>query len=112
MTQIIQSNITLILSVAQLVTVAYALYRFTRKPHDSLEERVKSLETRVTKLEDQSQDWEDRFIKIEKALNVLIHSNLSLIEYEMQYCLEENKEMSDGLKESKKALHDFLAEMR
>ena len=110
MAQVIQSNITLILSIAQLVTLAYALYRFTRKPHDSLEERVKSIEKRVDKLEEHSEQGEDKFKKIEKALNVLIHSSLSLIEFEIQYCLTEHKDMSDGLKESKKALHDFLAE--
>ena len=108
--QIVQSNISLILSIAQLVTVAYALYKFTRKPHDTLEERVKTLEDKVEKLEENKEQGEDKFKKIEKALNVLIHSSLSLIEFEIQYCLTEHKDMSDGLKESKKALHDFLAE--
>lgn len=106
----ILSYMQMFLSFANICIILYAFVKFLGKPHSTLEQRVKILEDKVRDLEENNKDKEDRFKKIDKSLNVLIHSTLSLIEFEMQYCLTEHKEMSQGLEESKKALHDFLAE--
>ena len=106
----IMSWMQMFLSFANICIILYAFIKFLGKPHSTLEQRVKVLEEKVRDLENNTKEDETRFKKIEKALNVLIHSTLSLIEFEMQYCLTEHKEMSQGLEESKKALHDFLAE--
>ena len=52
----------------------------------------------------------DNFRDIFAALKVVIHSVMALLEFEMQYCLTEHKEMNDGLKDAKKDLDKFLAE--
>lgn len=99
------------LAFANSCILIFAFIRLLGKPHSTLEQRVNVLEKRVEKLEERSDDYDVRFLKIEKALTVLIYSNLSLIDFEMQYCLTEHKEMSDSLKESKKALQNYLSEM-
>lgn len=109
-TQSILGVMQIFLAFCNICIILVGFVKFLGKPHSTLEQRVTALEVRVEELEDQDKEKSDRFEKIEKALNVMIHSNLSLIEFEMQYCLTEHKEMSDSLKESKKALHDFLAE--
>lgn len=106
----IMSYMQMFLSFANICIILYAFAKFLGKPHSTLEQRVKDLEDKVRDLEENNKDEEDRFKKIDKSLNVLIHSTLSLIEFEIQYCLTEHKDMSQGLVESKKALHDFLAE--
>ena len=108
--QMLLIGFQIFLAFANSCILVVAFVKFLGKPHTTLEQRITALEVRVKELEEKDNDQTDRFEKIEKALNVLIHSSLSLIEFEMQYCLIEDKEMSDGLKESKKALHDFLAE--
>ena len=40
---------------------------------------------------------------------VIIESTLALIEFEMQYCLMENKQVSEGLNDAKVSLQKFLA---
>ena len=37
----------LFLQIAQVATILFAVYKFTRKPHDTLEEKHKALEKRV-----------------------------------------------------------------
>ena len=51
----------------------------------------------------------DRFRSQDEALEVLIRSTLALIEFEVQYCLTENKQISDDLKKVKEDLHIFLS---
>lgn len=108
---IILTVLQLFLAFANSIIILFAFIKFLGKPHLTLDQRLTDLERRVRELEDKNEVHNERFDKIEKALNVMIHSNLSLIEFEMQYCLTEHKELSDGLKESKKALHDYLADL-
>lgn len=111
MIQLIHDNVNLILDIAQLCAVLYALYRFTRKPHDSLDQRVTALETEVKNLKEAQAAEKEKRINIEKAVKMALHSVLALIEFEMQYCITNNFEMSDGLKRAKEDLHEFLSEI-
>lgn len=111
MVQHIQSNLSLFFDIAQLVTILYALYKFTRKPHDSLSERVTVLETEVKNLKADISSEKEKRMTLEKAVKMALHSILALIEFEMQYCISEHKEMSDGLKKAKEDLHEFLSEI-
>lgn len=111
MIQIIQSLLSVILSAANLVILGYALYRFTRKPQDTLAQRVTELEVEIKNIKESLNHGQDKFRKHDSAIEVLIHSTLALIEFEMQYCLIEHKEMSDGLNKAKEDLHEFLGKM-
>lgn len=106
----ITTGLQLFLAFANSCILIFAFIKLLGKPHTTLEHRVSDLERDVKELKEKKDDHEDKFEKVDKALNVLIHSNLSLIEFEMQYCLTEHKEMSDGLKKAKDYLHDFLSD--
>lgn len=94
---------TLFLSFGNCCIMLAIFFRFLKAPHTSLLNRVLDLEKRVKELEENSEGYK-------KALQVIMHSMLALIEWEMQYCLTEHKEMSEGLKKAKEDLHNFLSE--
>lgn len=106
----------LCLAVGNLSIMIFALSKFIKKPHDKLIDRVVSLEVKVDELQDSLKQGNDRFReygnRFEKQYDtneVLIRSILALIEFEMQYCIEEKKVLTDGLKNSKADLEKFLA---
>lgn len=110
MIQTIQSILTLILSGANLCVLGYALFRFTKKPHDTLDQRVTALEVEVKNIKESRDQDQNKFRAHDESIKVLLHSSLALIEWEIQYCLIEHKEMSESLKKAKDDLHYFLAE--
>lgn len=110
MIQTIQSILTLILSGANLCVLGYALFRFTKKPHDTLDKRVTALEVETKNIKESLNHGQDKFRAHDESIKVLLHSSLALIEWEIQYCLIEHKEMSESLKKAKEDLHNFLAE--
>lgn len=106
----IQNGLDLLLKIANVVILGYALYRFTKKPHDTLDQRVTALEVEVKNIKESLNHGQDKFRKHDESIKVLLHSTLALIEFEIQYCLIEHKEMSDSLKKAKEDLHNFLSE--
>jgi len=78
-------------------------------------EPIESLDKRVTILEEKQRDTElslkkgnTRFESQDKTNEVLIRSTFALIEFEIQYCLTENKPISGDLERAKDELHDYL----
>lgn len=110
MIDIFQNGLDLLLKIANVVILGYALYRFTKKPHDTLDQRVTALEVEVKNIKESLNHGQDKFRKHDESIKVLLHSTLALIEFEIQYCLIEHKEMSDSLKKAKEDLHNFLSE--
>lgn len=98
------------LKLANILVLLYAAGKFLGKPHSSLEQRVTALETEVKDAKQSLHEGNDNFREIFTALKVLIHSVMALLEFEMQYCLSEHKEMSEGLKDAKTDLENFLRE--
>ena len=94
---------TVFLSFGNCCMMVAVFVRFLSAPHKSIMNRVEELERKVKDLIEESSEQK-------KALQVIMHSTLALIEWEMQYCLTEHKEMSDGLKKAKEDLHDFLSD--
>lgn len=94
---------TLFLSFGNCCMMVAVFIRFLSAPHKNILDRVTDLEKKVKELEDDSSEQK-------KALQVIMHSVLALIEFEMQYCLTEHKDMSEGLKKAKDDLHGFLAD--
>lgn len=110
MIDIFQNGLDLLLKIANVVILGYALYRFTKRPHDTLDQRVTALEVEVKNIKESLNYGQDKFRKHDESIKVLLHSTLALIEFEIQYCLIEHKEMSDSLKKAKEDLHNFLSE--
>ena len=109
-------NITTILPIFQLIltfgnicVLAYALFKFLNKPHDTLEDKVNAHEVEIADIKKSLLQGNDRFREQEDTNEVLIHSVLALIEFEIQYCLTEHKEPSKDLERAKEDLHSYLS---
>ena len=109
MVQTVQTFLSVIRSCANLIVLGYALYKFTKRPHDTLEQRISTCEIEIKNIKESLNHGQDKFRAHDEAIRVLIHSTLALVEFEMQYCLMEHKDMSDSLKQAKDDLHSFLA---
>ena len=101
-----------ILQLGQIVALFYAGYKFTRKPHDTLESRVKALEEQNKDLQIEILKKDERIKELEELCGVIIRSVIALIEFEMQYCLTENKPVSNGLEKAKESLDDYFAKKK
>lgn len=99
----------LVLTLFNIIIILYGFYIFLTKPRTSLEKRVQALEVKLAEAEKSLLQGNDRFRSQDEALEVLIRSTLALIEFEVQYCLTENKQISDDLKKVKEDLHIFLS---
>lgn len=110
----------LILATCNILVIAYGFHKFVNKPKDDLNARLAVLEgdikdlkasinVEIKDIRDSLHKGNDNFREQDRTNDVLIHSVLALIEFEMQYCLVEHKDMSDGLKQAKKDLNDFLS---
>lgn len=109
----------LILATCNIIIIAYGFHKFLNKPKDDMSARITALENEIRDLKaainveikeikDSLHKGNDNFREQDATNEVLIHAVLALIEFEIQYCLLEHKDMSDGLKQAKKDLNDFL----
>ena len=109
MIELLKDIFSLLLGAANICVLGYAFYRFTRKPHDSMEDRVTTLEVKSKEHDEALHKGNDRFREQSDMNEVFICSHLALLEFEMQYCLVENKQVSKGLEEAKEKLNKYLA---
>ena len=79
------------------------------KPHDTLEDRVNAHDVEIKEIKSSLLQGNDRFREQDDTNEVLIHSVLALIEFEIQYCLTEHKEPSKDLERAKDDLHSYLS---
>jgi len=115
--QMILTMLQLVLAASNICILGYALVKFLNKPHSTLEDKLKALEEKLKALELEIREIKqsllqgnDKFRKQKNTNEVLIHSTLALIEFEIQYCLIEHKEMSKGLEQAKEDLHKYLSQ--
>lgn len=99
----------LVLTLFNIIIILYGFYIFLTKPRTSLEKRVQALEVKMAETEKSLLQGNDRFRSQDETLEVLIRSTLALIEFEVQYCITENKPISDDLKKVKEDLHIYLS---
>lgn len=79
------------------------------KPHNNLEDRVKTLEVKVTEVTDSLLKGNDRF-RDQKALNeVFVNCMLAFIDFEIVFCQHSGYEYSSDLMRAKKILQEYLA---
>lgn len=90
----------------------YVFKGFVSKPHNNLEDRVTKVELKVEGIEDSLKQGNDKFREQNTTNEVLLNSTLALIEFEIQYCLTENKHISPELQKAKENLHGYLSKNR
>lgn len=98
-----------ILTFGNICVLAYALFRFLNRPHDTLEDRVNTHEVEIKEIRQSLLQGNDRFREQEDTNEVLIRSVFALIEFEVHYCETEQKPISKNLERAKDDLHDYLA---
>jgi hypothetical protein len=98
-----------VLAFGNICVLAYALMKFLSRPHDTLEDKVNAHDVEIREIKASLLQGNDRFREQEDTNEVLIHSVLALIEFEIQYCLTEHKDPSKDLERAKDDLHHFLS---
>lgn len=96
------------LTFGSLCMMLYALKTFLQKPRTNLETRVTTLEVELKDVKDSLQKGNDKFRTIRVAGEVMLHALIALIDFEIQYCLTEHKELSDDLEKARDDLNKFL----
>lgn len=112
MIQIVQPYLQTALTTLNIIIILYGGYKFFGRPHSTLEQRVTALEQRVGNIDSSNGSLAKgnrRFSHMAKGLEIIMRSMLALIEFEQNYCLTEHKEFSEGLKDSKKELNNYLS---
>ncbi len=99
----------MILTACNICIMGYVFIKFIGKPHDTLESRIAVLEVKQKEVEQSLHQGNDRFREQHDVNEVIIRSTLALIEFEMQYCLTEHKDLSPGLEKAKDDLNRFLS---
>ena len=107
--QMIVTLVQLTLNLGSLAIMIYALVRFLKKPQESIEERIKALEVEVDAIKASIRQDDKRFEYQFDTNEVIINSLLALIEFEIQYCLTENKTPTKALSDAKDKLNAFLS---
>ena len=98
-----------ILALANICVLGYAFAKFLNRPHDTLEDRVNAHDVEIREIKTSLLQGNDRVREQDDTNEVLIHSVLALIEFEIQYCLTEHKDMSKDLERAKEDLHNYLS---
>ena len=120
MITIITQHMDAFLKLANIIAILFAAYKFTKKPQESMSERLDALEEKVDKLETEvdlrQKDFEqqlrqgnDKFRSINKILEVLLTCTLALINFEVHYCESEHKDISEDLEDARKVLNKVLS---
>ena len=107
--QLILMSVQLLVAFCTLLGMAYAFKKFLSKPKDSMIERIIMLEAEMKDVKSALNQGNDRFRKQNDTNEVILHSIMDLIDFEMQYCLTEKVTMSDDLKYAKEDLQRFLS---
>lgn len=107
--QMVITVLSLFISMCTAITLIYGFGKFLRKPHDTLEERIIVLETKMKETDERLAKGDDKFKEQDTTNEVLIRSTLALIEFEIQYCLTENKQITNGLSKAKDDLQEYLS---
>lgn len=105
-----------LLQIANIVVLGYALYKFLNKPHDTLEikheelkKRVDEHDVKLKEVEDSLHQGNDKF-RSQKDLNeVFINCMLAFIDFEMAYCAHTGYTDTEDLDKAKETLQKYLA---
>lgn len=110
--KIILTIFQIVVSFGSICVMIYALKKFLNRPRTTMEDEIAQLKGKIEEIERSLIFGNDKFRAQDRLNKVMLHSILALIEFEMQYCLTEHREMSDGLKTAKKKLDEFLSDIK
>ena len=99
----------ILLALFNLGMLIFAFTKFISNPRVNLEARVKALELEVESIKKEMLQKEQRSKLQDDALEVILRSSIALIEFEIQYCLVEDKQPTEELKKAKADLNEFLS---
>ena len=98
------------LTILNIIDKQRDLKKDAAEPFNTLKTRVDVHDVEIKDLKKALLLDDNKFLEMDRALKVLIRATIALVEFEMQYCLTEHKEMSKGLEKAKEALDEFVAE--
>lgn len=98
-----------VLQMANIIVLGYALYKFLNKPRNELENKVDEHDVKIKELELSLKQGNDRFREQDKTNATFQSVMLAFIDFEIAYCMHTNYEFTDDLKKAKKELQDYLA---
>lgn len=108
--------LSIIISLATIGTLLYTLYKFSRKPHDTLEEKHAELVKRVDKHDSRLEDIEESLLKGNDKFRDQEETNasfksvmLSFVNFEIAYCIHTGYEHTEDLMNAKHELESYLA---
>ena len=111
----IKDILSIVISCATIITLFYTLYKFSRKPHDSLEQRHDELEKKVEKHDLRLDDIEesllkgnDRFREQEETNATFKSVMLAFVNFEIAYCRNTGYEDNQDLLDAKTELSEYL----
>ena len=107
--QLIITILSLITGFGSVCVMVYGLSKFLTKPQDTLNQRVTVCETKIDEHERRLNKGDEHFNDNDEAIQILLRSLISLIEFEIQYVTADNKPISEDLKKAKDNLNDYLA---
>lgn len=99
----------MVLAIGNIIIMGYACVKFLGRPRTSIESRLSTAETELREIKERLLKGNDNFRAQEETNQVLIHSVLALIEFEIQFCIENQKPLSKDLEKAKENLHAYLA---
>ena len=108
-TQTLITIMQMVLSFGNICILGYAFVKFLNKPHDDLRDKVNAHDVEIKEIKSALHLGNDKFREHDKAIEVMLHSVLAIVEFEMQYCITEKKPMSKELEDAKNDLHRYLA---
>jgi hypothetical protein len=108
-----------LLQIANVVVLGYALYKFLNKPHDTLETKVEELSQQVDELNIKLKEvneslhhGNDKFRQQEDINSTFKSVMLSFVNFEIAYCLHTNYPNTEELMEAKTELESYLTGKR
>lgn len=102
----------LTMSVFTLIGMIYAFYKFARTPHDTLAQRVSTLESRTDNLERLIDSNNNNDKEQKESIELLRECVEALIDFELAYCISTHYDAEgiDDLKHAKKILRESKKE--
>ena len=107
--QLILMIFQLLVALCTFIGMMYAFKLFLARPRESVETRLLVVEKVVEDLKHSLLQGNDRFRKQDDTNEIILHSILALIDFEIQYCITEKVTMTDDLKHAKEDLQKFLS---
>ena len=98
-----------VLTILNIYDKQNTLKKNAAEPFNTLKSRVDGHDVEINDIKMALKQGNDRFREQDNTNEVLIHSVLALIEFEIQYCLTEHKDMSKDLERAKDDLHAYLS---